>query len=180
MSRSVRIVVLCEDRQHESFVRRFLREIGWNTRSLRIARSPSGRGSAEQYVHERFPAELQAVRSKGGERAYLIVIVDGDNQGVSGRRASLEEACVRQQKHPPQDSDHVLVCVPTWTIETWFSYLGGETVDETQPDYPRLSHERDCDPFAKELATMCRHQELRSPSPTSLQDACNNYQRVFG
>lgn len=74
----------------------------------------------------------------------------------------------------------MLVCVPTWNIETWFSYLGGETVDETQPDYPRLSHERDCDPFAKELATMCRHQELRSPSPTSLQDACNNYQRVFG
>lgn len=178
--RSVRIVVLCEDRQHESFVRRFLREVGWNTRSLRIERPPAGRGSAERYVHERFPVELQAVRSKGGERAYLIVMVDGDSRGVKGRRESLGEACSRQQTEPPRDADHVLVCVPTWNIETWFAYLGGETVDEARPDYPRLAHERDCDPFARVLAGMCRHRALRSPFPTSLQDVCEGYRRVFG
>ena len=36
MSRSVRIVLLCEDRQHETFVKRFLCKHGWSLRDFRV------------------------------------------------------------------------------------------------------------------------------------------------
>ena len=179
MSRNVRIVLLCEDRQHEAFVRRFLRGAGWNVRDLRVQRSSSGRGSAEQYVRERFPAELQAVRAKGGEKAYLIVMIDGDDQGVTGRRGSLEAACTERQMVPPGNADRVLVCVPTWNIETWLAYLGGEAVEETRRDYPRLNRQRDCDPLVQSLVNMCRVRTLRSPYPPSLEDTCAWYQHIF-
>ena len=93
MSRSVRIVLLCEDRQHETFVRRFLRRDGWDLRNIRVQIAPHGRGSAEQFVREQFPKELQAVRSKRNERVRLIVMIDGDDKGVRARRVSLDDAC---------------------------------------------------------------------------------------
>ena len=46
--RRVKIVLLCEDSQQEAFTRRFLKGMGWNTRELRVEKSPSASGSAEQ------------------------------------------------------------------------------------------------------------------------------------
>ncbi len=57
--RRVKIVLLCEDSQHEAFARRFLKGMGWNTRELRVEKSPSASGSAEQWVREEFPNELR-------------------------------------------------------------------------------------------------------------------------
>lgn len=180
MSRSVRIVLLCEDRQHETFVLRFLKGVGWNLRDIRVEKAPRGRGSAEQYVRERFPGELRAVRSKRGEKVYLILVVDGDDQGSAGRTASLKRACIEQQVDPPSSSDQVLVCVPTWNIETWLAYLGGEAVEESSPDYPRLDRPSDCSPHVRNLVEMCRNRTLRAPYPRSLEDACTRYRRLFG
>ena len=180
MSRNVRIVLLCEDVQHETFATKLLVALGWHLRDFRVVRSPSGRGSAEQYVREHFPIELRGIRSKRGERAYLIVMIDGDDRGVAGRRASLDAACTERQITPPSDADQVLVCVPTRNIETWLAYLDGEVIDETKRDYPRLDRPRDCRPHVQTLADMCSQQALRSPSPPSLEDTCTQYGRVFG
>ena len=180
VSRTVRIVVLCEDVQHEAFIRRFMKKIGWNTRDLRVEKASSGRGSAEQFVRERFPAELRTLRSKGGEQAYLIVMVDGDDRGVAARKASLATGCGETGIAPPGDADHVLICVPTWNVETWLSYLAGATVDERRADYPRLSGPGDCMPMVDELVAMCRRGVLRTPFPPSLDDTCSRYQRLFG
>ena len=175
MSRSVRIVLLCEDSQHETFARRFLLRDGWNLRDLRIVRSPSGRGSAEQFVREHFPQELQAVRAKGGESVHLIVMIDGDDQGVAGRRASLDAACAERKMLPPGDADHVLICVPTRSIETWLAFLQGEKVDETRRGYPRLTRPRDCEPCVQTLVDMCRDQTPPVALPPSLEDTCTQY-----
>ena len=180
MSRNVRIVLLCEDAQHEAFAKKLLVTLGWHLRDFRVERSPSGRGSAEQYVRERFPIELRGVRSKRGERAYLVVMIDGDDKGVAGRRASLAAACAERQILPPSDADQVLVCVPTWNIETWLAYLDGEVADESKGDYPRLDRPRDCGPHVESLADMCRRSTLRPPRPPSLEDTCIQYQHVFG
>lgn len=180
MSRNVRVVVLCEDRQHETFLRRFLRKTHWNTRDLRIERAPVGRGSAESYVRSRFPRELQALRSKGEEEVYLIVLIDGDRQGSPGRISSLETACVERGLSPPNDRERVMICVPTWNIETWIAYLDGQTVDESRSDYPHLPRQRDCEPAVQNLVEMCRERTLRAPFPSSLKAACLEYQRVFG
>ena len=120
------------------------------------------------------------MRAKYGEQAYLFVMVDGDAQGAAGRMASLAAICEEHRIIPPNDADQVLVCVPTWNIETWLAYLRGETVDETRSGYPRLDRPRDCGPLVKELAKMCRDRTLRAPYPPSLQDTCTRYQYLFG
>ena len=180
MTRNVRITLLYEDRQHETFMRRFLKKVGWNLRDLTLIPSSSGRGSAEQFVRKQFPRQLRAVRSKRGEQKYLIVMVDGDASGVAKRKASLRAACEEQGMAPPGNRDKVLICVPTWNIETWLAYLDGESVDETNKNYHKLPRPRECQPLVEELVDMCHKQTLREPAPASLKDACTNYQRVFG
>lgn len=180
MSRNVRVVILCEDQQHEVFLRRFFKNMGWTLRDLRRVPSPPGQGSAEQFVRERFPLELKGLRSKGGEQVYLVVMVDGDARGIAARRDSLNAACEQQGIPPPRDTDRVLICVPTWNIEAWLAYLGGEAVDETKSNYPRLDRSRDCESLVNELAEMCRNGILREPAPQSLEDSCVSYRRVFG
>ena len=66
--------------------------------------------------------------------------------------------------------------VPTWNIETWLTYLGGEAVDESRPNYQRLAKPRDCLNHAIALKDMCNRQDLRHPSPESLNIACCEYQ----
>ena len=54
MSRNVNVVILCEDRQHEAFARRFLALAGRSVRVQRVEVSPKGRGSGEHFVRKRF------------------------------------------------------------------------------------------------------------------------------
>ena len=178
VTRNVQIVLLCEDTQHEAFVRRFLNGMGWSTRRLRVERAPCGRGSAEQFVRARFPNELAEYRRRAHVTQSLIVIVDGDNRGVVERCAELDEACRENEVQVRQPGERVLVLVPTWNVETWIAYLDGQTVDEMRPDYPRLQRPRQCQQHVVTLAEMCRGDGLRAPSPPSLEAACAEYQRL--
>src|SRR4051794_23033549 len=92
MSRRVQLVLLCEDKQHEAFARRFLNAMGWETRAMRVEKAPGGRGAGEQFVRERFPLELKAHRIRPVSQA-LVVLVDGDREGSVARRQRLEQAC---------------------------------------------------------------------------------------
>jgi len=62
---SVRIVLLCEDEQIACFIRPFLKNRGWTAHDIREEIAPSGQGSGEQWVRERYPQELLATRQKG-------------------------------------------------------------------------------------------------------------------
>ena len=177
VKRKVQIVLLCEDTQHETFARRFLEEMGWSTRRLRVEKAPAGRGSAEQFVRVRFPIELAAIRRQQLAQV-LIVILDGDNQGTQGRQAELDEACQSNQMEIRRLDERVLVLVPTWNIETWIAYLDGQTVDEARSNYPRLPRPRACQPHVETLAAMCQARMLRPPVPPSLESACTEYARV--
>ncbi len=46
----------------EAFLRRFFTSMGWKGRQLRVKRSPLAKGSAEQFVREEFPKEIEAYR----------------------------------------------------------------------------------------------------------------------
>ena len=181
MKRSVQIVLLCEDTQHEAFARRFLAETGWSKRPLRVKKAPRGRGSAAGFVRAHFPGELAAYRRKrgSGEQA-LLVVLDGDHRGVRGRQTELDDACRKEGVDVRRGDDRVLVLVPTWNIETWIAYLDGVTVDEARNDYPRLPRARKCQSRVEALAAMCRDRTLRSPAPPSLESACTEYARLSG
>jgi hypothetical protein len=180
VSRNVQIVVLCEDTQHETFVRRFLNTMGWSTRRMRIEKAPAGRGSGEQFVRKRFPHELIAFRSRDASvRQALIVMMDGDSRGVKARQDELDAACDSLDLPHRQPDERVIILVPTWRIETWFAYLGGDEVDESRRDYPRLSRPRECQKHVDELVAMCRERGLRDPAPRSLIAACAEYNGRF-
>ncbi len=180
MSRSVRMTLLCEDKQRQVFALRFLKALDWNLRDWKLILSPAGRGSGEQFVRETFPDELRALRSKGRDQVYLVVLIDGDSAGVNRRREQIREACRSQGVQPPTDNDRVLVCAPTWNIETWLAYLAGVTIDETRRDYSKFKgRESQCQPLIDELARLCREGALREPAPPSLAVACQEFRRVL-
>lgn len=178
MSRKVRLVVVCEDRQQQAFALRFLEAAGWERRKMQFQPALRGKGSAEQFVREQFPRELRSFRSKSYQKGRaLVVVLDGDERGVAGRFRQLEEACRKKGVKPRQKEDRVAFFVPTWNIETWLAYLDGETVDEKRGNYPRLDRPRDCQPHVDCLHQICQQGALRQPSPPSLDAACKEYRQ---
>ena len=171
----VRVTLLCEDSQTDSFVRRFLRRRNVPSRDIRTLPLPHGAGSGEQWVRQRFPVELRAIRAV--KNAYLIVVTDADIGPTQARRAQLEAECEREGIPRRREDDRVFVIVPRRNIETWLAYLDGSDVDESR-SYPRLSRERDCAAHAKNLYRMCHEtQRLREPAPPSLREACDEYRK---
>ena len=81
MSRRARLIVLCEDNQHEAFARRFLAKTGRQPRDMRIVKAQRAGGSGEQFVREAFPRELAGIR-RTHVSSVLIVLIDGDDVGV--------------------------------------------------------------------------------------------------
>ena len=172
----VRIVLLCEDSQTDSFVRRFLKHRNFRARDINTLPIPQGSGSGEQWVRTRYPAELRAIRGRQG--AYLIVVTDADVHTTQDRRVQLDEECTQKNVAVRTTDDPVVVAVPRRSIETWLAYLDGNEVDEATT-YPKLARERDCDRHAQRLYAMChQEQQLAEPSPPSLAEACQEYPRL--
>lgn len=118
-------------------------------------------------------------RRRNDVSTMLVVMIDGDQRGLEKRRGDLKAACDKQDVRFVEPEDRVLIAVPTWRIETWLAYLGGEDVDETKHDYPNLRRPRDCQTHIEALADMCRNNRLRPPAPESLASACNDYRRIM-
>jgi hypothetical protein len=175
--RFAKLVFLCEDKQHEAFLRRFFEQKGWSSRKFRIERSPHGRGAGEQFVRERFPKELQAIRTRS-VTAKLVVMLDADRSSVSEKIKELHDACLSVSIAACRESDPVAFFVPRRNIETWIAYLTGDIVNE-EDVYRKLPRERDCAEGVKALREMCDAGALRSPAPPSLTYSCDAYRRIF-
>ena len=175
MSRNVQVVILCEDRQHEAFARRFLARAGKFVRVQRVEVSPKGRGSGEQFVRERFAKELAYYRARRHrvEQA-LIVLIDADLRDVAARIRQVESACAEKGGQQRGPDERVAIFVPARNIETWLAYLHGQNVDENKT-YPRLARERDCQRHVDGLYDMCQRGALKEPAPPSLEAACAEY-----
>ncbi len=174
--RRAQVILLCEDKQQEVLIRRVLSKLRGKD-LFRTVPMPCGRGSGEQFVRDNFPGELKAQRTKA-VTSVLVVVIDGDNIGIEGRRRQLHESCAAADVDPPKRGDRVLIAIPTRNIETWLSYLGGEDVTETDI-YQRLRRPGDCRPHVDALVEMCRTNQLRPPAPSSLEAACIDYRNAF-
>jgi len=177
MSR-VRIVLLCEDRKTDVFVRRFLKHRNFSNRDVTTLPFPGGKGSGEAWVRSQFPKELTAIRTQHG--ACLIVVIDADNRTVEDRHRQMRDVCEQAGVAPRSEHDPVIIGVPRRNLETWLAYLNGKEVDE-ETDYKTrgAGSESDCKPLADRLYEMChRDQRLRVPAPPSLEAACEEYQKL--
>ena len=170
MNRS-KITVLCEDKQHASFIRIFFKK---RKRTIHAVQKTNG-GAGDQFVRDNYPAQLDAVRKRGG---ILVVMIDGDRYSIEQRLKQLNDACRERDVSPRKPEDNVAIFVPKRRIETWLAYLDGEQVNETD-SYPRLERERECRKHADALVQMCDRGKLNSPAPTSLEAACCEYRKVF-
>ncbi len=173
----VRIILLCEDSQTDTFVRRFLKRRNFQGRDIDTRPLPAGRQSGEQWVRERYPDELKAIREI--QNAYLIVVTDADRNSTAERRAQLDAACDEKQVPRRGDGDRVLVIVPRRNIDTWLHYLGGGTAVDETVRHPRLRRESRCVTHANVLYRMCHEtQRLDEDAPPSLRESCGEYRRL--
>jgi hypothetical protein len=174
-SRRVKLVLLCEDNQHEAFTRRFLKGMGWNTREIRVEKSPSAGGSAECWVRINFTKELGIYRARKTKAASaLVTMLDADKKTVQGRIMELESECQANHLEFRTNDEAVAVIVPKRNIETWIHYLKGNRVNE-EDVYPKLPREKGCKPSVDALVSFCRTSGLNPDAPNSLILACNEY-----
>lgn len=174
-SRRVKIVILCEDSQQEAFTRRFLAGMGWNPRELRVEKSPSAKGSAEQWVREQFPNELKIYRQRRSMAASaLIVVIDADKKEVQGRIDELTIACNAKDVPSRAQDEAVAFAVPKRNIETWIHYLNNQEANE-EISYPKLDKERGCRPAVIRLVKLCKSSGISDSAPLSLAAACDEY-----
>jgi hypothetical protein len=178
-TRRVKVVLLCEDSQHEAFTRRFLKGMGWNTRELRVEKSPSASGSAEQWVKEIFPKELQIYRWRRQLAASaLIAMIDADLKDIQDRINEFQEACKSRQIPFRGNDEAVAIVVPKRNIETWIHYLNGDSVNE-QDVYQKLERERGCKSAVSRLVGLCKSTGVEPDAPPALKSACNEYNRII-
>jgi hypothetical protein len=174
-ARRVGLVLLCEDSQHEAFACRFLKGMNWDTRGMRVVKSPNARGAAAQWVRSKFPDELQAYRSRRTRAiTALIAIIDADVRSVQARIDELSAECTARQIPFRTRGDAVAIVAPKRSIETWITHLRGGAVDETST-YRKLDYESECRDAVDVLLQQCRGAGLRNDAPPSLVAACGEY-----
>jgi hypothetical protein len=105
-------------------------------------------GSGEQFVRNRYPAEVKEHRRRlgNGASALLAVMLDADMETTQRRAKQLADAlgdagkaCPPKEKHhyrPPGVDDPIVVLIPKRHVETWIRALLGNQVDEVT-DYTR-------------------------------------------
>ena len=173
--RRVQVEVVCEDSQHEAFIRRVLVGLGHDPNKFRVTKSPRGRGAADAWVLAQVPRLLREYRARHREY-FIIVMMDADRATAKDRLQQLDDLCMAQGVAPRRSDGRVAVLLPKRNIETWLAYLDGETVDENRPTpYPRLDLARECQRHVNVLLDGCRKNQLREPAPLSLKQACEEY-----
>jgi len=172
------VVVLCEDRAQYHFVRKCLQLRG--VARVTPSMSPCGRGSAEQWVRERYPREVRAYRSKANHlNIALAVMVDADKSSVTDRKKQLDGSSAMRDgaQEPRRAEERIAIFVPKRNIETWFRFLDGQPWNE---DDSYRSPYRDARPvdYAQAMDKLCGSRGLGADSPPSLVDACAEWERL--
>ena len=140
MSKPSLVIVVVEDDHHEMLVRRYLKKRGLVEHQMTIKRSPSGGGSAENWVRKSFAKEVNVYRNRHAQTA-LIAVIDADVSTVQDRLRQLNQA-LRENGQEPVDArtEQIARLAPKRNIETWVLCLNGHGVDE-ETNYKRTRHD---------------------------------------
>lgn len=165
-----RLVILCEDKQQQTFVRRFLRQLGFEPHQLRFRELPAGKSAGEQFVRKRYPIEVKEYRQKVPTNAVgLLVIIDSDLRSLGERYKQLNNELTAKQMQPRQQNEHIPILIPKRNIETWIHFLRGKQVNEADA-YPKLKVPSECWDAADELVSCYHGNPLPPNTPSSLQE----------
>ncbi len=176
--RRAQLIILCEDKQQAVFARKFFMSHGFSRRQLEFNIAPEGKGSAEQYVRERYAREVSTYRRKSTYLSrMLVVIIDADTYTVKQRLTQLDTA-LKNASQQRKANEKIAIFVPKKNIETWIHYLMGKTVDE-KTNYPKLSRKRDCKPYVEKLVKNICPVGLPENAPPSLYSTCDELERIL-
>lgn len=186
MGKASQIIVLCEDKAHDVFVRRFLRT-GWRIkqRMIRVPPYPNGLGSGKQFVRDNVAKEVKAYRSRQASTV-LIIVIDADEKEVANIQDSFDKEIEDHTKKKGRgEKEQIAYVIPKWHIQTWLAYLDGQDVDETDKTKYKnafgAKSRRDTKKvhqLVDDLAEKCKNRtELQSP-PESLVMACTEFERI--
>jgi len=170
-NRYSQIVILCEDRQHEVFIRHFLKKRYHVTeRQIRVMICPQGRGAGEQYVRREYPIQVKVLRQKRHLSKGLVTMIDADTLAVSER--------LKQLFPIPIETEKIVRLVPKRNIETWIHYLNNDLPSINEMDtYPKLDKESACKPGVEKWISFCL-KGLPTECLASLQLGCEEWLRL--
>jgi hypothetical protein len=162
MSEPSLVIVLLEDDHQKMLIYRYLINCGLNRHAIAIYRSPSGEGSAERWVRQRFVKETNVYRSRQARTA-LIVMIDADTRTVQDRLNQLDQALRDSGSRIVVETERIARLVPKRNVETWILCLNEQSVDE-ETDYKRTGYNwNELIPIASE--TLCQWTRSQAEPP---------------
>lgn len=151
MSRpEVRVVVLYEDNEHHSFLRRLVHVLG--LKPVRFERCVDSSG-----VLRALAREVDVLRQRKHQKNLgLVVCIDADKEGLDGRVAELNRRILDLTHDGARtEGERIALVVPALEIENWYVHLcvpAARPVDERR-DYKLSPEWRD---LAKDIHTSSR------------------------
>jgi len=133
------VTILAEDKNHQRFVYRFLRERGFPAHQIRSLPLPSnsGGGAGEQWVRRHYSGAVQALRNRASKASTaLVAVIDADAETVAKREQRLRESLQVSGLSGREHDEAIVHLIPKRNIETWLLFLTGSDVDE-ESDYKR-------------------------------------------
>jgi len=177
----VKYVLICEDKQHDSFCRQFLRRRVGVEHTHIIA--PIDGSTTRGNFSDTRDAAVQHVRDSFMPRSHrvgLIVMFDADKHGSERQAAFWERvAAIEKDKGRPADRDAITVLIHARNIETWLEALAtGNPVDESVRYRKREGREADIKAEVDRLATACEQGHQPDHWPDSLKLACVEFEKL--
>jgi len=154
--RGARMIVLCEDLQHATFIRRLLKKLGFPKGRIRVNQAPDGGGAGDQYVRNHYPEEVEEYRRRSSHiHIGLVSAVDADENAVEYRYRQLDEELEAEGLDKRRNDEEICILVPKRNVETWIYALFGQDVNEEET-YVHLEKEGDCQPAVAQLVEYLR------------------------
>ena len=129
--RQVKIIVLCEDDAHESFITSYLSNCGYNANKFRVNKPSSGSG--KEFVRKEYPNEVLAFRGyrrkNQSQTISLVVLIDQDTPSQPDSYLDLENRLVSSGQAKRDNNEPIAIFSPKRNIETWVYHL----VDLSKP-----------------------------------------------
>lgn len=177
--KAAEVVVLCEDKAHDVFAKRFLKNyfVGKKKR-IRVIPYPVDEGSGKKHVFDNLPDQAKALRS-GPSSSVLLVVTDADQFSVGKVHEKLDNLSTRNSTNRK-----IVYIVPKWHIETWMAYLDGDThVQEDDKEtyekrYKQIAESKVSPRLTDSLAKACIHNKALDAAPDSLKKSCEEFDNI--
>lgn len=181
LSAGYQYTILCEDEKTKAFIRNILVSQGINLHRISTEVAPSGAGSGEAYVRNKYKNNLRAIRRFNYNARTLIVCTDADVHSLKERKESFSNECKNEE---PKIKDRtkkepVIIWIPKRNIETWIEFFKNDGVgvdEETQ--YKINSKNVSCKAEAQKMSDFLQGKRHYQDCLSSLEDAFIEYENL--